>query len=75
MRPPQVLQFAVFAVFLMFHTRSVDCRICGEIDIRNFVDEFETKLRNCTTVVGSVNIALIHKRAFDFSNVTFPELR
>lgn len=51
-------------------------RICDEVDIRNNLGEFETKLRNCTTIAGSLTIALIHKhRNYDYSHITFPELR
>lgn len=56
--------------------RYVDGRICGDTDIRNDLKEFETKLRNCTMVAGSLSIALIHKEPnYDFTNISFPELR
>ena len=50
-------------------------RICGSIDIRNHVREFE-QLRGCTTVEGFVQIVLIDRaNESDFENLSFPELR
>lgn len=54
----------------------VNGRICGGIDVRNSPEEFETQLRNCTVVVGSVTIVGIEPQAdFNFSIISFPELR
>lgn len=51
-------------------------KICGEIEVRNSPDEFETKLQNCTIVTGSLSINLIERyRDHDLSKIRFPELR
>lgn len=54
----------------------VNGRICGGIDVRNSPENFERQLRNCTVVVGSVTIFGIERHAnFNFSKISFPELR
>ena len=50
-------------------------RICGSVDIRNNVREFE-QLRGCNVVEGFVQIVLIDRaNDSDFENLSFPELR
>lgn len=54
----------------------INGKICGEIDVRNNPSELEPKLRNCTTVIGSISIVLIEKlNQSDFSKYSFPELQ
>lgn len=54
----------------------VNGRICNGIDIRNEPSQM-LKLRNCTIVLGSVQIVLIERirSVVDFNSYTFPELR
>lgn len=74
--PTHIGRIVLISACILIGSHVANARICGDIDIRNQLDEFETKLRNCTTIVGSLSIALIHKhRNYDFSSITFPELR
>lgn len=53
---------------------SVEGKICGEVDIRSDITEFE-KLNGCTVIVGSLSILLMEKsRPEDFERYSFPDL-
>ncbi|KAJ9594153.1 hypothetical protein L9F63_014409, partial [Diploptera punctata] len=50
-------------------------KICGSIDIRNHVREFQ-QLRGCNVVEGFVQIVLVENaNESEFQNLSFPELR
>lgn len=52
----------------------VEAKICGEVDIRSDITEFE-KLNGCTVIVGSLSILLMEKsRPEDFERYSFPDL-
>lgn len=63
-------------IWLMIANGHVNGRICNGIDIRNDPGQL-LKLRNCTIVLGSVQIVLIERirSVVDFNSYTFPELR
>lgn len=70
--------FVVFfcLVLLIINNKQVDGKICGDIDVRNDPWELETKLRSCTTVIGSISIVLIERfNGTDFNQYRFPELK
>lgn len=53
----------------------VEAKVCPKTDVRNNPSEFE-KLRNCTIIMGSLHIVLIHRvtDATEFDKYSFPEL-
>lgn len=65
----------VSVVFLLCcYCSCVEAKICGEVDIRSDIIEFE-KLNGCTVIVGSLSILLMEKnRPEDFERYSFPDL-
>ncbi|XP_055709415.1 insulin receptor-like isoform X2 [Phlebotomus papatasi] len=67
--------FLIFVIFCGSALGAVAAKECFNIDIRNHVSQFE-KLRNCSVVIGYLNIVLLEKTTeTHFQNLTFPELR
>lgn len=61
-------------VVLLVVCSGSEAKICGEVDIRSDITEFE-KLNGCTVIVGSLSILLMEKsRPEDFERYSFPDL-
>ncbi|XP_031617136.1 insulin-like receptor [Contarinia nasturtii] len=73
--PTCVVAFLCFSLITITNVSLVDGKICQDIDIRNNPRDLN-KLRDCTTIMGSLSIVLIEKLSYgDLSNYTYPELR
>lgn len=64
---------------MFFFSPPFSISVCGSIDIRNNVSNFEL-LRNCEVIEGNLQIVLVTNSYCDkcneiINNITFPELR
>lgn len=76
--PIGLQSFVAFLCFLLITIAPprIDGKICSDIDVRNDPAELEIKLRNCTSVIGSISIVLMERfNQTDYNDYKFPELR
>lgn len=69
-----VVLLPIVLVLLLCCCSCAEAKICGEVDIRSDISEFD-KLNGCTVIVGSLSILLMEKsRPEDFERYSFPDL-
>lgn len=69
-----VLLLSILLLLLCCCCSCADGKICGAVDIRSDITEFD-KLNGCTVIVGSLSILLMEKSGpGDFERYSFPDL-
>lgn len=69
------MQRVLLIILLSFIPPLTYAKICGSVDIRSEMVEFE-KLRGCSLIMGNLFIVLLENvTAEEFNSYTFPELK